>query len=152
MMGRLKLSTRLRSLFALCAVSCLGGMVAGAAVGDELWGQRGGAIAVAISFVALFQTRSDGLRTFRLLTSGREKVEQAISEIHAELRGERAAPSTPRSAEYLASALAARLKSDAADVRLVNRWLAACSVLGTLVWGFGDLVVRALIEWHISMS
>lgn len=129
-------------LFAAVFSICLGFVMAGAFFNNELLGQRGGAVGVAASFVALFASKDYGTRVQErfgksytgLLTklrkakgAGGSTLEQSLADLQAELQS-----------------LSAAINVDKAGERRQNYFIAASAGTATIFWGFGDLFVRWL--------
>lgn len=103
-----------------------GGIVYAIWCGSAPDGQRGGAVAVAISFLALFAARATPTEVLEVTDArGRLVVEHGTPEQRIGL---------------VRTAVAAMLDSQ----RLEKVYLTWSSVTGTVVWGFGDVVARCL--------
>lgn len=125
-MTRLTQERKLQGVLALGLLASVGGIAYAVTCGTAIDGQRGGAIAVALSFLALFAARNTPLDTLELKDgSGALVLESGTAEARINV---------------LRTAIAAMLDSQ----RLEKRYLTLSSVTGTLVWGFGDLVAGAL--------
>lgn len=103
-----------------------GGIVYAIWFGSAADGARGGAVAVAISFAALFAARS----TPQDVLETKNQAGQQVFDT---------APPEQRVA-ILRTAIATLIDSQ----RLEKIYLTGSSVAGTLVWGFGDLLARWL--------
>jgi len=122
---------------------------------DASDGGRGGAIAVAVSFAVLFLTRSLGQRVYQALTQELPALRKLIDSF---------APASASKSEVEVlredlkavgdrfSALEQRLESDDKATQTQNRFLAAASVIGTLVWGFGDVVAGWIIALRTAAT
>ena len=116
----------LQLVLAASAVFSLGGVAYAIWFGQAADGARGGAIAVAISFAALFAARSTPEDVIELQdASGRRVVEAGTAEERIGI---------------LQTALATMIDSQ----RLEKIYLTWSSTIGTLTWGFGDVVARWL--------
>lgn len=129
-MTRLSQRRKLQMVLALSLLASFGGVLFAVCWGVAADGGRGGAIAVALSFVALFAGRNTDQSVLEL----RKKPDQpAILDPgpHA---------SDPERFKALRSALAVHLDTSQSE----TGYLVAASVIGTLFWGFGDLLALAL--------
>jgi len=116
----------LRIVLTLALIASAGGVLYAVFLGTAADGGRGGALAVAISFFALFAARAtpeDVLETKD--AAGRRVVETG--------------PPVQRIG-LLKTSVATMLDSQ----RLEKIYLTGSSVTGTLVWGFGDVLARWL--------
>lgn len=125
----MKTWTQKQKLHGVLVASCLA-CVAGVAH-SVLWGAaddggRGGAVAVAISFAALFAARDTSAEVL--------EVKHANGGVGFE--------SLP--AESRIGLLKAAMASMIDSQRLEKRYLTWSSVIGTLTWGFGDLLAALL--------
>jgi len=96
-------------------------------------GGRGGALAVALSFLVLFLSRAYGSQAYTILTEGASDLENALTQ----LRDDRAGKSKP-AYEAKVDALVTKADIEATAQSTQNRYLAFSSVVGTIAWGFGD--------------
>jgi hypothetical protein len=108
-------------------------------------GGRGGALAVAVAFIVLFVSRSQGARVYTILA---EEGPELLNRIEAQA-GATPDPAAKQAdgspAETKVDALLAKLRTDANEQRIQNIYLALTSVIGTLAWGFGDLIAKRFI-------
>jgi hypothetical protein len=102
-------------------------------------GQRGGAIAVALSFIILFLSRGYGTKVYKILTEEVAQVEEDLKTIRG--APERSAVTDGQKIEALVS----KTKIDADNQEVQNFYLAWSSGLGTIAWGFGDIPTQWLI-------
>lgn len=107
-------------------VLSLGGILYAAAVQRPLEAGRGGAVTVALSFLILFLRENHGLR-----------VQKALSELSSEESWD-----TVAALRDQLRALCARLNVNDDGQQRQNRALAWTSCIGTLTWGFGDVVAQ----------
>jgi hypothetical protein len=114
--------TRLTIWMAASLLASASGVAAAVAFGTACDGGRGGAVAVAIAFGALFTSRP--------------VPEDLIEALDAEGRSAFDARDTEDRIGRLRSALAVMLDRQ----RLEAVFLTVASVSGTLVWGFGDVI------------
>jgi hypothetical protein len=127
----------------LLAVAICAGWWSGAVLlGRPVDAGRGGALAVALAFLTLFMHRSQGDRIFtiladegpRLLASldpdGEDKEKSAAAQLEKVERG----------LADLFGAIKATRRYESRQASRINVHLSAASVVGTLVWGFGDVV------------
>lgn len=113
---------RLVGVLVASIVVCATGVVYATWCGTASDGGRGGAIAVAISFAALFAARDTSADILEMKSaSGRIEFELLTAEQRIGL---------------LKSAIASLIDAQ----RLEKRFLTWSSVIGTLTWGFGDVV------------
>ena len=130
---------RLYSLGIGCSIfASVGGVLYGAFVSKKcVDGQRGGAIGTAAVFLILFLSRNYG-----------EYVYEAILDIRPHLRSRMDALSKPGPVEvfsqedltWLTIAILGKLKVAASEQQTQNVYIAIASVIGTLAWGFGDII------------
>lgn len=107
----------LRTVLVLALLACAGGVAWAVSWGSAVDAQRGGAVGVALSFLALFVARPISAKV----------LEDPAME-------DRTPEGQARRVSLLRTAMAAQL-----DVqRHETRYLAFSSVVSTLVWGFGD--------------
>jgi len=108
-------------------------------------GGRGGALAVAVAFIVLFVGRSQGTKVYTILA---EEGPQLLNSIEAQA-GATPDPTADQAdsspVETRVNALLAKLRTDANEQRIQNIYLALTSVIGTLAWGFGDLIAKQFI-------
>jgi hypothetical protein len=112
-------------------------------------GGRGGAIAVIISFAALFGTRNYAADVYEALTSRsisrRARILRFKEKLPAGLNNTAASASPDIPVEVKIRGLEARLSLDAKGQVNQNIWLALSTTIGTGFWGFGDILARWLI-------
>lgn len=101
---------------------------------------RGGAAAVAWSFAILIVTRNMGDQVYSMLTFTIPKLHKHLREVGVDVTDLEKKLDTDR-----ASALATKATIDGRDQRIQNYYLAAASVIGTIVWGFADIPARQLM-------
>ncbi len=120
----------LLGVLVLAVVASLTGVAVAVLTGTAAHGGRGGAVAVALSFAALFAGRNTPEALLRDRTEdGRvaievEPCEQRIRRLHG--------------------AINVMIDSQ----RQEKRYLTWSSVIGTVFWGFGDEIARWLILWR----
>jgi len=135
----------------LCVALSLGGIWASVKYNRPNDGGRGGAIAVALSFAALFLTRSYGTMIHKLITVTlpgiKEKIGAAgvspsphadpvVAQLQKEIEALKAA----------SQAVNVQLQVDAQGQENQNRYLAFSSVVGTISWGFGDMAAQHFLS------
>lgn len=125
-MRRPSQKTLLRVVLGVSVVACTAGIVYAVWYGRAADGGRGGAVAVAISFAALFASRN----------TPRDVLEMTDPAKH----GSAAPAELAEGMRRLRTAMATLIDSQATE----KVYLTASSVGGTLVWGFGDLIAAAL--------
>lgn len=111
-------------------------------------GGRGGALAVALAFVVLFVSRGQGAKVYDILADEGPELLKKIEALQAAgpALGETAGKvANNPTAETKVNALVAKLRTDSNDQRKQNIYLAFTSVIGTLAWGFGDLIAKKFI-------
>ena len=107
----------------LSLTACAGGIAYAVCCGTAADGQRGGAIGVALSFMALFVARPVPAAVLEQEDMRSENPNQQVKRIN-----------------LLRTALSAMLDIQRQEMG----YLTASSVISTLIWGFGDLVAAAL--------
>jgi hypothetical protein len=111
-------------------------------------GGRGGALAVALAFVVLFVSRGQGAKVYDILADEGPELLKKIEalQVTRPALGETAGKvANNPTAETRVNALVAKLRTDSNDQRKQNIYLAFTSVIGTLAWGFGDLIAKKFI-------
>lgn len=116
----------LKLVLATSVAFSFGGVAYAVCFGQAADGARGGAIAVAVSFAALFAARSTPEDVVELRDAGGRRVVDAGT--------------TQERIGILQTALATMIDSQ----RLEKIYLTWSSTIGTLTWGFGDVVARWL--------
>lgn len=106
------------------------------------FGGRGGAIAVAISLVALFANKPHGREYFELRMYWRDQFEAQLA------TNERQEPSLERLAKDLTD-IAKWLKIDIEGQGRLNIYMSIGAAIGTIVWGFGDWGDKLLLGMPI---
>lgn len=108
-------------------------------------GQRGGAIGTAAALTLMFISRDYGAK----LLDAKERGLAAVASKIDRLEQPDAKNSSQKTTEPTLSDVRANQKSlatailiDAAGQKLQNQFLAVATCIGTIVWGFGDLIVR----------
>jgi hypothetical protein len=131
--------------FVLSAVLLsLGGILIGAFVTEPADGGRGGAIAVALAFLVLFVRRGYGARVYEAIARDLPAMREEVSKLR-----QGTAPATAN-AEDLAqvkrqvTAIVSRIDTEADGQKIQNRALAWASCIGTIAWGFGDMLAKWL--------
>lgn len=109
----------LMGVLLLSLAACAAGIVFAVCCGTAEDGPRGGAIGVALSFLALFVARPVPAHVVEHEDMLNEAPENSVTRIN-----------------LLRTALAAMLDLQ----RQQTAYLAASSVISTIVWGFGDVV------------
>ena len=110
----------------LATLASLIGIAIGIHTGDALWGQRGGAVTVAATFALLFWQTGDPKTTIENLND--------------------ASPAGPATTEDKIARLRTAVGLMLAQDRNLRNWMTGNSVFGTLVWGFGDLIVQIFVK------
>jgi len=98
---------------------------------------RGGALAVALSFVVLFLSRGHGTKAYEILTKEAAEVSRNL----AKLRASGGADLN----EDKVAAIISKTKIDANVQHVQNVYLAWSSAIGTIAWGFADIVAQWLV-------
>lgn len=127
--------------FGLCAL----GIAMALFFRDASLGQRGGAFGVALSFAILFMGNSTAERALNstvkdlsaLADIGKEQLQQGADQFEA-------VTSRIESLEEETRQLRGSVSAMLDWANLEKRFLTISSVTSTLVWGFGDWVVRLL--------
>jgi hypothetical protein len=135
-----------------CVVISVGGIVIAVRCNNLDYGGRGGSIAVALSFAALFLTRDYGGIIQNLIQNTFPDI---TNKIENENPTEHSAPSVldlpalgkqVKALEEMIVAIAVRVRLDAEGQKIQNRYLAFSSVVGTIAWGFGDWAAQYLLS------
>ncbi|GAB4142580.1 MAG: hypothetical protein Tsb0016_11050 [Sphingomonadales bacterium] len=145
----------------ICLAVSIGGVHLASVNGAPSSGGRGGAVAVALAFGALFLTRSYGHRLQRLLTETLPDLKAIAAEVmpsetlsrpeiqNAEIREltERVSllENKVKTLESFDAAFRQRLNADADGQKMQNLYLAFSSIVGTIFWGFGDIFAGWLV-------
>jgi hypothetical protein len=93
-------------------------------------GGRGGAVATAISFLALYLRPDYGLLFYQARKASATSKLPADEQFHAKV-----------------NAMEAALAMNSEGQTSQNRALAAAAVIGTLFWGFGDTFAAQILHW-----
>lgn len=126
-------------------VLSVGGIVIAACLTEPSDGGRGGAIAVAVAFFVLFVRRPYGARVYQALTKDLPKLREEIKNLRE--GKDRASTSVPDKLDDLkrqVTSIVSRLDVEADGQRNQNIALAWASCIGTLAWGFGDMIAKWL--------
>jgi hypothetical protein len=115
-----------------------------AAYGDPADGGRGGAVAVAFAFFVLFIHRDYGARVYKALTLELPSLKAQIASLRAGGDPSAANSEGVDALKRQVTAIVARLETEAKGQKGQNVALAVASVIGTLAWGFGDVIAKWL--------
>lgn len=128
---------RFQAVFAACLIFSLGSVPFAVYYTHKcVDATRGGAVAAALSLVIIFMTRREGSRFFAILTREAPRVRAMMAKIR-----EASEPvSSVATTEDKADALISKAKVDDYIQELQNRYLVWSSAIGTLMWGFGDII------------
>ena len=96
-------------------------------------GGRGGAVATALAFWALYLRPDYGRLLYRSWMASASKDLTGSAELAHKLDG-----------------AVAWLEMNSDGQTTQNRALAAATVIGTLFWGFGDVLATHLLQWWIN--
>ncbi len=109
---------------------------------------RGGVLGLAITLGFLFVSRDYGSRFFKTLTDTIPRIRATIQEMKERQSTSMAerAPLTSPELEQRISVLAQSIDIDRQGHETENRFLAAATVIATLVSGYGDVIAKRLIE------
>jgi len=122
----------------------VGGIWYGAFVSKDCAdGERGGALGVASAFLIFFFRRNFGERVYRSILEMNPALAEKIQKLAARI------PITTFSNEELTQLLIGilgRINVESDEQRNQNRALFWASVIATLAWGFGDLIVQRIIH------
>jgi hypothetical protein len=115
--------------------------------GDPSDGGRGGAIAVAFAFFVLFIRRDYGARVYAAVTRDipnlRAQIDSLKDGSDPAILNNDGVPEIKRQI----TGIVARLETEAKGQRSQNIALALASIIGTISWGFGDLMAQCLIDY-----
>lgn len=124
-------------LAASCVLCALGILVAVFLTKDIDDGGRGGAAAVALSFAILFVSRGYGSRIYQALTKEAAAIRANLTALSGDAE-DQAVVGT----EDKVNALVSKTTIESQTQEIQNVYLAWSTVIGTLTWGFGDLVAK----------
>jgi hypothetical protein len=136
-----------RWIFWLCLIVCVlvsaGGIVFAVVYHSPSDGGRGGAVADTIALFIFFFSRDYGTGVYNILRVSTDlrifltKIEKNLAFDSAEAR--------IKNIEEEIKALEAKLKIEASGQRDLNLFIALSAAIGTLTWGFGDILACHLI-------
>lgn len=143
-------------LVVICTIICFVGVHLAIASSDPTTAGRGGAIAVALSFGALFISRNYGHSFQKLLTQSLPKLKEELDKVMPLKQDPPAEDNTDEEVKRLKvrvqsletavnglksfeNAISRRLNADAKGYKCQNVYLAMSSIVGTMFWGFGDV-------------
>ena len=130
---------RFRVVLAASIILCAGGVAVAALVTKNAQdGGRGGAAAVALSFVILFLSRGYGTKIYEALTKEAATIRANLDALLGNGKNQPAIR-----IEDKVNALVSKAKIESQTQEIQNFYLAWSSVFGTLTWGFGDIVAKA---------
>jgi hypothetical protein len=121
-----------------------GGILLAAYSADPSDGGRGGAVAVAFAFFVLFIRRDYGTRVYKALTLELPSLKAQVARLRAGGDPSAANSEGVDSLKRQVTAIVARLETEATGQKNQNVALALASVIGTLAWGFGDVIAKWL--------
>lgn len=139
----------MRALVAAALVLSIGGVaVAVVITGDSPDGGRGGAVAVALTLVAFFLRRDISARLRKAFIETLPGLSADIERLSAASRNTdpgQGGPPSPGSGAL--ESVSRRLEAIESSLRVVerseqtmDRYVAVAAAVGTLFWGFGDVV------------
>jgi hypothetical protein len=132
--------------FALSLLSSIGGLLYAIYVsGDCMDGQRGGAIGTAAALTLMFIGRDYGAKVYDARVRGLAAVASKIERLEqADAKNSSPEKTEPTLSDVRANqeSLATAIHIDTAGQKLQNQFLAVATCIGTIVWGFGDLIAR----------
>jgi hypothetical protein len=126
----------------------VGGILTGAFVTRPADGGRGGAIAVALAFFVLFVRRDYGARVYAALTKEIPAIKEEVSLLRQSKPAPAASAPDIGQVKRQVTAIVSRLDTEADGQKIQNRALAWASCIGTIAWGFGDV----LASWLKAVS
>ena len=148
-------------VFFLSAAISLGGIPFAAYIcKSDADAGRGGAIGAALAFLFLFVTNDYGTKLFRAVTKELPELRARVARLKTQTEAppEVTAPTVEANVARLeqkinkieseVSTLVNRIDIDGQGQRAQNIWLAVATVIGTIAWGFGDLVAKYLLPPH----
>jgi hypothetical protein len=110
-------------------------------------GGRGGAVAVAIAFAALFVRHDFGQKAYDTVAIEVPKVKQELAAFLESMYPSAAPAAHSQAIENLTAridGLVEQVRINSSGQSRQNGWLAAASIVGTLAWGFGDWIAHTL--------
>ncbi|WP_195819414.1 hypothetical protein [Roseobacter sp. MH60115] len=123
-------------------IVCLMFVALGAFYDDEVLGQRGGALGVAISFLALFLSKDYGSMVQKRLGTQYNQLLARLDKIEGQEENPVASQIAAVKSEM--EALSMAISVDKAGERRQNYFIAASASTATIFWGFGDWFVLLL--------
>ncbi len=139
--------TRYTLVVVVSTLLSAGGIAIAVYRGDPSSGGRGGAIAVAVAFFVLFIRRDYGARVYAAITKDIPKLRAQIASLSKGSEPAAANRDGVLETERQITGIVARLATEAKGQKAQNIALALASIIGTLSWGFGDLVAQYLIGY-----
>lgn len=134
--------TRHKIVLFVAAGFALGGILIGAFwVGPE-HGGRGGAMAVALSFAYLFTQKDYSERVYTTIM----KKSKRLDDIFDRWDKENEKSGVVRGLQHEIRALRKSMRAQEKGNREQNKFSAIAAVVGTVAWGFGDLMASALLR------
>lgn len=135
------------TIFALCIVTSVGGVVCAVVYNHADDGGRGGAIGTALALGFMFINRDYGFQTYKALIA-RAPTRQA--EINALRKGGALEAATKvETAEQVKKELDTLVSAiifDEKGQQTQNKFLALATFISTIIWGFGDWFAGFLIK------
>lgn len=145
-----KLSQKKRYVIFVIAAIALSaaGIVIAAFNSSPADGGRGGALAVAFSFLVLFVRRNYGARVYQAIIEDIPKLREQINALRENKQLESAHDDGLNELKRQITAIVSRLDTEASGQSVQNIALAVASVVGTIAWGFGDWIAQ-WINWFL---
>lgn len=137
---------RYRILLWFCIGSSLLGIIIAVCVTkDPADGGRGGAVAVALALFNLFINKGYGLRLYEARTKVIPKLIASFQRLGHLEPAQTPAPAA-ETAEAVRDGLIDAVNVETKEQAKQNLYLAISTFAGTLVWGFGDIISRWVIN------
>ncbi len=112
-------------------------------------GGRGGAIGTALALGFLFINRDYGTKLFTALSRRLPNLQARIKQLRTQSDGKTPAAERPAEISEVkkeVNALVGAILIDSKGQQTQNRFLALATFIGTMLWGFGDLVADYLLK------
>ena len=131
-----------RIIFLLSSGIAISWIIVSAYAANTDGAERGGAIAVAIAFGSLFVSRGYGLKGYEIVTEGRKQLKALTTQNTNPNKNDEVASLEDLNQKL--DALFVAMQTNEKSQKKQNSYIAASSVVGTICWGFGDIIATVL--------